>query len=105
KVIRDPQPIVLIEEFYQNQVAVLGAVVSPGRYPLDVGDTLLDLIFKANGANVGRGNPPARILKIFREKVSMVERSQLPPEELLDRLREGDILKPREEILVPLDEF
>jgi len=105
KFIRDPQPIVLIEEFYQNQVAVLGSVVSPGRFPLDIGDTLIDLIFKASGPQLGRGNPPARILKVYREKLSIRERLEMTPDEIIERLREGDALRPREEIIVPLDEF
>lgn len=106
--IQNPVPIVTLERMHYNTVAVLGAVKEPGRYPLEPGDTLLEGIFRAGGLTFGGqsgGPPPGRYLKVYREKVTRKDRSQLELSDLLDRIREGEKLLPREELVVPLESF
>lgn len=108
-VIKEPVPVLTVEKYYYNQVAVLGSVKNPGKFPLEAGDTVLDAVFRAGGLTFGGasgGLPPSRVLKVYREKVSQKEKTILTPNELLDRLkeREGEVV-PRDEIVVPLDEF
>jgi polysaccharide export outer membrane protein len=106
--IKDPVPVVRIKKYYANQVTVLGSIREPGRYELAVGDTVLDAIFKAGGLTFGGrtgGLPPARILKIYREKVTQKQRVEMEPEALLRLLQDDGRIVPREEIVLPLDEF
>jgi protein involved in polysaccharide export with SLBB domain len=106
--VKDPVVVVSIEEYYQNQVSVLGAVNDPGRHPWQFGDTVLDSLFKAGGlafASKGGGLPPGRYLRVFRQKLSQKERSELSIDELFERLSENNRLVPREEIVVPIEEF
>ncbi len=109
-VIRNPVVVLRIDVFHYNQVTVLGSVNAPGRYVLQPGDTLVDSLFKAGGFSTGsrdsRGLPPARIIKIYREKLPRRDRIEQPVEELMRRLREdGGDLSTREEIVVPFDDF
>ena len=107
--ISDPVPVVTIEKYYYNQVTVLGSVRDPGRFSLDFGDTLIDSIFKAGGLTFGRetgGLPPARYLKVYREKVDNKQRAELAPEQLLAMITEADQrILPRQEIIIPIEEF
>ncbi len=106
--IQNPVPIVTVEKFYYNQVSVLGSVRAPGRYPLMFGDTLLDAIFRAGGLTFGRdtgGPPPGRYLKIYREKLTPKDRADMPLEELLKRIKEGDRVLPRRELIIPIEDF
>jgi len=106
--VNDPEPIVVIEEYNYNQVTVLGSVKVPGRYPMDFGSTLMDAIFRAGGLTFGRdtgGPPPGRYVKVYRDKVTPREKSNLSMEELLERLQEEDRIAPREEIVVPIEDF
>lgn len=107
-IIKDPIPIVTVLEYHYNQVAVLGSVKAPGRYTLEAGDTVLDAIFKAQGLTLGgqTGNlPPAAILKIYREKVPLSQKVGLSMEDLMERFTVDGAVEPREEIIIPLDEF
>ena len=107
--LKDPIPVLTVQKYYANQVAVLGSVKMPGKYPLEAGDTVLDSVFKAGGLTFGgpSGNlPPARILKVYREKLTQREKTELTPDELVAKLKEGDNqVIPRREIILPLDEF
>lgn len=105
--ISKPTIIVTVDKFFSNQVAVLGAVKTPGRYPIEFGDTVVDAIFKAGGMTFGgtSGPPPARVLKVYREKVTRRERQNMSLDELLTQIKEGDRILPREEIVIPLEEF
>lgn len=107
--ISDPVPIVTIDKYYYNQVTVLGAVRTPGRYPLNFGDTLIDSIFKAGGLTFGGstgGLPPARYLKVYRDKIDNKQRAELDPEQLLAMITEQDQhVLPRAEIIIPIEEF
>ncbi|MBI1290694.1 hypothetical protein GC173_05565 [bacterium] len=106
--ISNPVPVVVIEKYYYNQVTVLGSVRSPGAYPLNFGDTVVDSIFKAGGLTFGRetgGLPPARFLKVYREKVNNRERNEMTPDEYLAKIKEGEKILPREEIIIPIEEF
>ena len=104
--VKDPVPIVRIEEFFYNQVTVIGSVGSAGSYPMLPGDTVVDLLFKAGGLSLtGRTGAPARVLKIYRQKLTQRERMSMPPEEIIAALREDGRIIPREEILIPLEEF
>ncbi len=107
--IADPIPVVTVDKFFYNQVNVLGSVRSPGRYDLEYGDTLLDAVFKAGGLTFGGrtgGMAPARYMMIYRDKLDPRERAELSPEELLRRITTEDgIIAPREEIIIPLEEF
>ncbi|MCC6547323.1 polysaccharide export protein [Candidatus Sumerlaeota bacterium] len=109
KQVKDPVPVLTIQKYYANQVAVLGSVKTPGKYPLEAGDTVLDSVFKAGGLTFGgpTGNlPPARILKVYREKLTQREKTELTPEQLVEKLKEADNqVIPRTEIVIPLDEF
>lgn len=111
-VIRDPVPVLSIDEQHDNQVTVLGSVFEPGRHPLQPGETLVDSVFKAGGITMGRsggdgagGLPPARIVKVFREKLPRAERANLTIDELVARLSQDGKLSTREEIVVPFDDF
>lgn len=106
--ILEPTPIVTIDKFFLNQVSVLGTVKTSGRYPLEYGDTVLNAIFKAGGLTFGAatgGPPPARYLKVYRDKLNNKERQDLTLEQLVERLKEGDRILPREEIIIPIEEF
>lgn len=100
-----PIPIVTITNFHHNQVAVLGSVKAPGRFPLEFGDTVLDALYKAGGLNLGRETPPARTMKIYREKLDRKERADLPLEELLERIMDEGTIQPREEIVIPIEDL
>lgn len=107
-IIHDPVPVLTVEKFHANQFVVVGSVREPGRYPLQPGDTVIDAVFRAGGLSLGGRNaelPPARVLKVYREKTTLAERTQLTSEELMERFREEDRLLPREEFVIPLDEF
>ncbi len=107
--VNNPVPVVTIENYHYNSVTVLGSVREPGRYPVEFGDTVIDAIFLAKGLTFGgrsENQPPGRYLKVYREKVSRQQRSDLSTEELLDRfLEEDDMILPREEIIIPIEEF
>lgn len=106
--INDPVPLVNIEEYYYNTITVLGSVKNPGRYPLQVGDSVMDSIFRAGGLTFGRdtgGPPPGRYMKVYREKVTRKDRADLSPEQLLGMLREGDRIETRSPILIPIEDF
>lgn len=106
--ISNPIPVVAVEKYYYNQVTVLGSVRKPDQYPLEVGDTVVDAIFKAGGLTFGRetgGLPPARFLKVYREKVNNKERFEMTPEEYLERIRQDGKILPREELVIPIEEF
>ncbi|MGF1572274.1 MAG: polysaccharide biosynthesis/export family protein [Sumerlaeia bacterium] len=108
-IVRDPIVILTVDKYFYNQVSIIGSVNLPGRYKLDVGDTILDGIFKAGGltfGGVGRTLPPARVLKLYREKVGQEQRYNLPPEELLLLFQDEDgFITTREELTIPLEEF
>jgi protein involved in polysaccharide export with SLBB domain len=107
-IVREPIIILNVEKYFYNQVVILGSVNTPGRYKLDVGDTVLDGIFKAGGLTFGgqRTLPPARVLKLYREKVGQEQRLTLKPEELLELFKdEKGLISTREEITIPLEEF
>ncbi len=107
--IANPIPVVTVDEFYYNQVNVLGSVRNPGRYDLEYGDTVLDAVFKAGGLTFGGrtgGLAPARFMMVYREKLDQRERADLSPAELLQRItRDDGVISPREEIVIPLEEF
>jgi protein involved in polysaccharide export with SLBB domain len=106
--ISNPVPVVVIEKYYYNQVNVLGSIRKPGSYPLDFGDTVVDAVFKAGGLSFGRetgGLPPARFLKVYREKVNNRERNEMTADQYLEKIREGEKILPREEIIIPIEEF
>ncbi|MDX2176931.1 MAG: polysaccharide biosynthesis/export family protein [Candidatus Sumerlaeia bacterium] len=106
--VTSPRPIVLIKKASYNQVAVLGSVQQPGRYPLEFGDTLLDALFKAGGVTMGGrtgGLAPARYLKVYRERLTRDQRSSMSLEEMIAKLSRDGNIEPREEIVVPLQEF
>ncbi len=108
KYIRDPEPIVYVKKFNYNQVSVVGSVQKPGRYPLDFGDTLLDGLFKAGGLSMGGrsgGLAPARYLKLYREKLTRREKAELTLEEIIKRVQTDSQIVPREEIVIPIQEF
>lgn len=47
--VKSPQVTVIVEEHLSHQVSVLGEVSKPGKYTLDTGNTLLDIIALAGG--------------------------------------------------------
>lgn len=103
----NPVLIVTIDKYYHNQVTVLGAVNSPGRYSWEFGDTVLDALFKAGGLSFSTrgGLPPGRVLKIYREKINRKDRSDLELDDLLMKISEENRLIPRIEINIPIEEF
>ncbi|MBX3728251.1 MAG: polysaccharide export protein [Candidatus Sumerlaeia bacterium] len=106
--VKDPRPLVIVNFFNRNQVTVLGSVREPGKYPYEYGDTLLDAVFKAGGvAPGGRGGgmAPGRYLHLYRERLTAEERATLTLEELAERLTVQGQVRPREEIVMPIDEL
>ena len=104
----NPQPVVLVKVFNRNQIAVLGSVSKPGKYPFDFGDTALDGVFKAGGLSTGGrggGTAPGRFMKIYREKIPLEDRFRLNLDELVQRIMSGDKVVPREEITIPISDF
>lgn len=104
----NPQPIVLIRLFNRNQIAVLGSVSKPGKYPFDFGDTALDGLFKAGGLSTGGrggGTAPGPFLKIYREKLPLQDRFQLSMDEVIQQIMEGNKVVPRQEIVIPISDF
>lgn len=108
-IVRDPIVILTVDKYFYNQVAVIGSVNAPGRYKLDVGDTILDGIFKAGGltfGGVGRTLPPARVMKVYRERVGQEQRYNLSPDDLLKLFQDEEgFISTREELTIPLEEF
>jgi protein involved in polysaccharide export with SLBB domain len=112
-VISDPMPIITVERYHYKTVSVIGSVATPGRYDLEVGDTMLDAIFKAGGVTFGSsrsgggsGLPPARIAKVYREKATRAQRTTLSVDDLLKIFNDGqNRILPREEIIIPFDEI
>lgn len=47
--LRNPQVTVLVTKYRSQQVSVLGAVKTPGRYPIESKTTVLDLLASAGG--------------------------------------------------------
>jgi len=108
KWIIDPIPSVIIKKFQANQIAVLGAVKVPGKFPLDTGDGLLDGLFKAGGVypvGINPGQAPGRFLKVYRERIAERERETLSLDDLIKRVSEGDRTLQREEIVVPIEDY
>lgn len=108
RLVKDPVVFVTVEKFHWNQISVLGSVRSPGRFPLEPGDTLLEVIFRAGGLTFGGRTgdlPPKRILKIYRQMDPTRRYSDMSLEELLTMIRETGTLTPRREIILPLDSF
>jgi polysaccharide export outer membrane protein len=108
RLIINPEPLVIVKSFQANQVAVLGQVRTSGKYPIEPGDTLMDVILKAGGANpggVGSGQAPNRYLKVYREKIDRQERASLTLDELISRVNEDQKILPREEITVPIEDY
>jgi len=108
KFIRDPEPIIFVKKFSYNQISVVGSVQKPGRYPLDFGDTLLDGVFKAGGLSMGGrsgGLAPSRYLKVYREKLTRKDKADMSLEQMLDLVTVNDQVIPREEIVIPIQEF
>lgn len=106
--VRDPVPVVSVEKYYRNQVTVLGSVKTPGRYDMLTGDTILDVVFKAGGMTLGGKTgdlPPGPFLKVFRDKLNNRDRAELSPETLLERISVEGTIKPRDEIIVPIDQY
>lgn len=106
--ITGPIPVVTIDTFFYNQVSVLGAVRDSGRYELEFGDTLVDVIFKAGGLTFGGrsgGMAPARYLKVYRDKLTPLDRAELSLEELLEKVTEDGRIITRDEIIVPIEQL
>lgn len=93
RLVRDPQVSLTVEGFESQQVAILGAVARPGRYPVQPGSTVLDLLAEAGGLRDEAGE---RV--VLRR--SSGERRELPLTALLQgeggdadlALRDGDRL-------------
>lgn len=106
--VRNPVPLVTVEKSFQNRIAVLGTVRSPGRFNLETGDTLLEVIFRAGGLTFGGrtgGLAPGRYLKVYRHKIPTADRVTYTLEELLEKL-DGDVEQlGRQEIIIPIEDF
>jgi polysaccharide export outer membrane protein len=104
----DPQPVVRVVYYAQNVLSIIGSVRDPGKFPYFYGDTLQDAIFRAGGLSPGGpggGLAPARVVRVYRERLTSDMRAKLSLEEILQMLTvDGEII-PREEITIPLEEF
>ena len=56
KYLVDPQVTVFLVQFRSQQVSVLGAVRTPGRFPVESKTTVLDVLAQAGGTNESSGN-------------------------------------------------
>lgn len=106
---KDPIVIVGVKKYARNEVAVIGSVVTPGRYPLEPGDTISDAIYKAGGLTMGGrtgGLAPGPEMILLRERLEPKERYTRRPEELVDLLKnsEGAVMA-REYIRIPISRF
>lgn len=107
-VVKDPSPVITVEKYFQNHVIVLGSVKEPGRYDLEPGDSLLEAIFRAGGLTLGGRSgelPPARLLRVYRATIDRRARVNTDIDDLMYRLETEGSLMPREEIVIPLDDF
>jgi polysaccharide export outer membrane protein len=108
RIVRDPIVFVTVEKYHWNQVAVLGSVKVPGRYPLEAGDTMLDAIFKAGGLTLGGKTgelPPARVLKLYRPGGTDDPSLETDLDRLMEQIRQNASVVEREEVRIPLDTF
>lgn len=56
KLVRSPQVSVIVNDFNSQQVSVLGYVNRPGKYPIEQGNSLVDLIAQAGGVSSEAGD-------------------------------------------------
>ena len=72
RIVQAPQVLLLVEEYVSHQVAILGKVARPGKYPITRASTVVDLLAEAGGiaANgsesvlVSRGGKPAFVVDV-----------------------------------------
>jgi polysaccharide biosynthesis/export protein len=76
----DPQVHLQIKEYRSLQYFISGAVTNPGVYALDFVPTLMDMIAKAGGVTVDRGNL-AYILRGLKEPALIPSEASLTGEE------------------------
>lgn len=108
RIIIDPQPVVIIRKFENNQIAVLGFVRQPGRFTWEPGDRVSDALLKAGGVGAMTGlagtSSAGRYIKLYRFKLDRKQRVQLSLKDMMNSLEDTDGSM-RETILVPLGDY
>jgi polysaccharide export outer membrane protein len=56
KILQDPQVDLSIQEYTAPQVTIIGEVASPGKYPLLIPHSLVDVLALAGGTTITAGN-------------------------------------------------
>ncbi len=98
----DPQVNIRIKEYHSLSFTISGAVDEPGEYELDFHPSIMDLIAKAGGVKIERGN----IAYVLRQTHGM---DDLPVNvDLSKLLDEGDMsqnimLKTGDKVYIPLE--
>lgn len=62
--IKDPQVFVMVEEYRSQQVAVLGWVNKPGKYPIEGASSIVDILAQAGGLKDDAGD----VITIIRQR-------------------------------------
>lgn len=62
--IKDPQVFVMVEEYRSQQVAVLGWVNKPGKYPIEGTSSIVDILAQAGGLKDDAGD----VITIIRQR-------------------------------------
>ncbi len=111
----DPQIHIRIKEYHSLHFSISGAVKKPGKYEMKAATTIMDLIAKAEGVTLERGN----IAYILRESLDFTGKKKSDREKgaekgyqpikvnLLKLLDEGDMshnitLVPGDSVYIPL---
>lgn len=69
--IRQPQVTVMVLQFQSQQIAVLGQVNKPGKYPIGEASTIMDLLALAGGVVTASASESATLLRENGEKVNI----------------------------------
>ncbi len=99
----DPQVHIQVKEYHSLHFSISGAVKKPGNYKMETATTVMDLIAKAEGVTLEKGN----IAYILRDRGSAENTGEPLRVNLQKLLDEGDVshnvlLEPGDSVYIPL---